>query len=56
VRLNNRLRKKLFEVCPEILKLAKLKNKKLITILAKYSDFSKHKRITVKFLLKITGL
>ena len=56
VRLNNRSRKKLLEVCLGILKLAKLKNKKFITILAKYSDFSKYKRITVKCLLKITGL
>ncbi len=56
VRLTNRLRKKLLEVCPEILKLAKLKGKKLITILAKYPDFSKYKRITVKSLLKIKGI
>jgi hypothetical protein len=56
VRLTNRLRKKLLEVCPEILKLAKLKEKKLIVILAKYPDFSKYKRITVKSLLKIKGI
>jgi len=56
VRLVNRLRKKLLEVCPEILKLAKLKDKKLITILAKYPDFSKYKRITLKSLLKIKGI
>jgi transposase len=56
VRLTNRLRKKLLEVCPEILKLAKLKNKKLIAILAKYPDFSKYKSITVKSLLKIKGI
>jgi transposase len=56
VRLTNRLRKKLLEVGPEILKLAKLKNKKLIAILAQYPDFSKYKRITVKSLLKIKGI
>ena len=56
VRLTNRLRKKLLEVCPEILKLAKLKNKKLIVILVKYPDFSKYKRITLKSLLKIKGI
>jgi len=56
VRLVNRLRKKLLEVCPEILKLAKLKDKKLIAILAKYPDFSKYKRITLKSLLKIKGI
>jgi transposase len=56
VRLTNRLRKKLLEVCPEILKLAKLKEKKLIAILVNYPDFSKYKRITLKSLLKIRGI
>ena len=56
VRLVNRLRKKLLEVCPEILKLAKLKDKKLITILARYPDFSKYKRITLYSLLKTKGV
>jgi len=56
VRLVNRLRKKLLEVCPQILRLGKLKNKKIITILAKYPDFSKYKRITLKSLLKIKGI
>jgi len=36
--------------------LAKLKNKKIIAILAKYPDFSKYKRITLKSLLKIKGI
>jgi len=56
VRLVNRLKKKLLEVCPQILELGKLKNKKIIAILAKYPDFSKHKRITLKPLLKIKGM
>ena len=56
VRLVNRLGKKLLEVCPQILRLGKLKNKKIITILAKYPDFSKYKRITLKSLLKIKGI
>ena len=56
VRLTNRLKKKLLEVCPEILKLAKLKEKKLSAILAKYTDFSKYRRITLKSLLKIKGI
>ena len=56
VRLTNRLGKKLLEVCPQILELAKLKNKKIITILAKYPDFSKYKRITLCSLLKIKGI
>jgi len=56
VRLINRLGKKLLEVCPQILKLGKLKNKKIIAVLAKYPDFSKYKRITIKSLLKIKGI
>jgi len=55
-RLINRLGKKLLEVCPQILRLAKLKNKKIITILVKYPDFSKYKRITLCSLLKIKGI
>jgi len=56
VRLTNRLRKKLLEVCPQILELGKVKNKKIIAILAKYPDFSKYKKITLKSLLKIKGI
>jgi len=56
VRLINRLGKKLLEVCPQVLRLAKLKNKKTIAILAEYPDFSKYKRITLKSLLKIKGI
>jgi len=56
VRLVNRLGKKILEVCPQISRLAKLKNKKIIAVLAKYPDFSKYKRITLKSLLKIKGI
>jgi len=56
VRLTNRLCKKLLEVCPEILKLGKVENKKTIAILTKYPDFSKYKKITLKSLLKIKGI
>jgi transposase len=56
VRLTNRLRKKLLEVCPQILELDKLKNKKIIAILVQYPDFSKYRRITLKSLLKIKGI
>jgi len=56
VRLINRLGKKLLEVCPRILELGKLKNKKIIAILARYPDFSKYKRITLKSLLKVKGI
>ena len=56
LRFTNRLGKKLLEVCPQILELGKLKNKKIIAILAKYPDFSKYKRITPCSLLKIRGI
>ena len=56
VRLTNRLSKKLLEVCPQILELGKVKNKKIIAILVKYPDFSKYKRITLKSLLKTKGI
>lgn len=56
VRLTNRLGKKLLEVSPQILELGKLKNKKMIAILAKYPDFSKYKRITLCSLLKTKGI
>ena len=56
VRLTNRLGKKLLEICPEILKLGKAKSKKMVAILAKYPDFSKYKRMTLKSLLKIKGI
>jgi len=56
VRLISRLGKKLLEVCSQILKLGKLKNKKIIVVLAKYPDFSKYKRITLESLLKIKGI
>jgi len=36
--------------------LGKLKNKKIIAILAEYPDFSKYKRIALKPLLKIKGM
>ncbi len=56
VRLTNRLSKKLLEVCPQVLELGKLKNKRIIATLAKYPDFSKYKRMTLKSLLKIKGI
>lgn len=56
VRLTNRLGKKLLEVSPQILELGKLKNKKIIAILAKYPDLSKYKRITLCSLLKTKGI
>lgn len=56
VRLTNRLGKKLLEICPELLNLGKLKYQKIITILARYPDFSRYSKITLKSLLKIPGI
>lgn len=56
VRLTNRLGKKLLEVCPELLSLGKLKYQKIIAILAKYPDFSRYSKITLKSLLRIPGI
>ena len=55
-RLTNRLGKKLLEVCPEVLALGKLNNQKMIAILARYPDFSRYHKITLKSLLKIKGI
>lgn len=56
VRLTNRLGKKLLEVSPELLTLGKLKYQKLISLLARYPDFSRYRRITLKSLLAMPGI
>lgn len=53
VSLQNRLEKKLLEVCPEMLDLGNLKSKKLLRILVKYPDFSKYKNLKFRSLEKI---
>ncbi len=53
IRLQNRLRKRLLEVCPGIFEFGDTDSKKLLRILAKHPDFSKYKKLTPKFLLKI---
>lgn len=53
VRLQNRLRKRLLEVCPEILELGSVDSKKLLKFLTKYPDFSNYKKLTLKNLVKI---
>ncbi|MDI6821356.1 MAG: transposase [Actinomycetota bacterium] len=52
-RLQNRLRKKLLEVCPDILELGDIDSKKMLRLLAKYPDFSSYKKLTLRSLLKI---
>ena len=53
VRIQNRLRKRLLEVCPDILEYGDTDGKKLLQILKKYPDFSRYKKITLGALLKI---
>ncbi len=53
VRLQNRLRKRLLEVCPDILEYGDTDSKKLLQLLKKYPDFSRYKNITLGALLKI---
>lgn len=53
VRIQNRLRKRLLEVCPDILEFGDTDGKKLLQLLKKYPEFSKYKKITLAALLKI---
>lgn len=53
VRIQNRLRKRLLEVCPDILEYGDTDSKKLLHLLKKYPDFSGYKKITLGALLKI---
>ena len=52
-RMQNRLRKRVQEVCPDILEFGTTDSKKLLRLLLKYPDFSKYKKITMEALLKI---
>lgn len=47
------LRKRLLEVCPDILEYGDTDGKKLLQLLKKYPDFSRYKKITMGALLKI---
>lgn len=53
VRTQNRLNKRLLEICPDILEYGDTNSKKLLQLLKKYPDFSKYKKITLGALLKI---
>ncbi|CAD7782631.1 MAG: hypothetical protein KIIPBIDF_01724 [Candidatus Methanoperedenaceae archaeon GB50] len=53
IRLQNRLRKRLLEVCPEILEIGDTDSKKMLRLLVRYPDFSRYKRLTMGALLKI---
>ena len=52
-RIQNRLRKRLLEVCPDILEFGDTSSKKLLQLLKKYPDFRRYKKITLGALLKI---
>ena len=57
VRMCNRLRKKLLEVCPGILDIiGEVGSKKSLRILIRYPNFSRYKRITREKLLRIEGI
>src|SRR3990170_2917839 len=53
IRIQNRLKKRLLEVCPDILEYGDTVGKKLLQLLKKYPDFSRYKKITIAALLKI---
>ena len=53
VRLQNRLRKKLLEVIPEILELGDVDSKKLLRVLNKYPDIKKYKQLSLKSLMTV---
>ena len=53
VRIQNRLKKRLLEVCPDILEYGDTGGKKLLQLLKKYPDFRGYKKITLGALLKI---
>ncbi len=53
IRLQNRFKKRLLEICPDIQELGDLDSKKLLRLLIKYPDFSKYKKLTMEGLLKI---
>lgn len=52
-RMQNRLKKRLLEICPDILDYGDTDSKKLLHILKKYPDFRAYKKLTLEKLLKI---
>ena len=53
IRIQNRMKKRLLEICPGILEIGDTNSKRLLRLLSKYPDFSKYKRLTLDSLLKI---
>ncbi len=53
IRIQNRLRKRILEICPDILEFGDTNSKKLLRLLIKHPDFSKYKKLTMASLLRI---
>ncbi len=53
IRIQNRLRKRILEICPDILEFGGTDSKKLLRLLIKYPDFSKYKKLTMAALLRV---
>jgi len=53
IRIQNRFRKRLLEICPDILEFGDTDSKKLLRLLIKYPDFAKYKKLTMEALLRI---
>lgn len=53
VRMQSRLRKRLLEICPDLLEYGDTDSAKLLHLLKRYPDFRRYKKITLGALLKI---
>jgi len=56
VHIENRLRKRLLEICPDILEFGDTGSKKLLRVLIKHPDFRRYKRLTMGGLMKIKSI
>lgn len=56
VRIQNRLRKRLLEICPDILRFGNTDGKKLLRLLIKYPNFTSYQKLTWEELLKIKAM
>ncbi len=56
VRIQNRLRKRLLEICPDILRFGNTDGKKLLRLLIKYPNFTSYQKLTWEELLKIKAI
>lgn len=53
IRIQNRLKKRLLEICPDILEFGGTDSKKLLRLLIKHPDFTRYKKLTMGSLLRI---